>query len=183
MQLLIAETIASQETKRDFPVRGKYLSEEELRASIKGMFSNFTDYKKWVVDNNMVKFGYPLDPRAVYGTMTPIDEFFGNPRGTNRQYISQKIKEQKPWVLSKKRNSSNKSSESTKTKQSKHLVNDSIKENQLIKSLVTFLIERELFDTLKSILNNEKTSLQDAKYISNALLEMYESKANTEKFI
>lgn len=193
MQLLIEETVHPSTltqsvavlpvTKRRGRVSNK-LPLEILMRNIRGMFKNYAEYREYVKRNDLVKHGYPLNPRISYGYKLSVDEFLGNPIGTYKQDASRKFIENKIWVMGHQKCREN----GYKRKRAKELESRvaqtvvTISNKSINMSVVSdFLISRGMTTTVRNILAEEKVTLEDAKMITTALLKTYESKTKVTK--
>lgn len=193
MQLLLEETVTpltltgsvveKTPTTRNSRKSNK-LPLEILMRNIRGMFKNYTEYREFVIKHNLVKNGYPLNPKPAYGYKLTVDEFLGNPEGTFRQDCSRKFIENKIWMKGhehRKRNGYKRKS----TRQVESQIADTvitISNNSINMSVVCdFLISRGMTGTVRNILSEDKVTLEDAKMITTSLLKTYESKTTVNK--
>lgn len=185
MQMVIEETLTSSKGKRSRPASRKYIPEDVLSMIIKGKFTNLQDYKKWVIENNLVERGYPLDPRKTYRSKMPIDVFLGNPIGTHAIYKINRAKELKFWLKSPTHIMHNASNIETPTSPNpkKAVVRAKTISNEDLENTCKFLIDHGMTSTVKNMLSEPKITLKEALIISKIIIEKYEQNISSEKFI
>ena len=74
------------------------VSPEKVMEYIAGKFKTLKQYENFVVENNLVDLGFPLNPRFMAGYPKSTDAILGNPPGTYKQWLKEDIKTRKPWA-------------------------------------------------------------------------------------
>jgi len=183
MQLLIEETVkpyTSSVSTVKVPSKGRQsnnLPLDVLMSSIKGMFINYVEYRDYVKRHDLVKNGYPLNPKKAYKHHLSVDQFFGNPEGTALAKQRKDFIENKIWLHAHKRR--RELGILSRENRAKQVL--SIDQKINIETVCDFLIDRAMTNTVKNILQEPKITLEDARMISNALLKTYENRPAVSK--
>lgn len=182
MQLLIEETVnvnpVTSSSSKTMPL-------DLLMSSIKGMFASFKEYREYVTKYNLQDQGYPLDIRKAYGYGLNIDEILGNPYGTYRNRQSKVMKDRQIWL---------KATTPQKERQYRKRLEKELQKQETEKPVQTtptqqkqehkvsmgdvcqFLIDRGMSTSVKNILCEPHITLEDARLISDCLINSYEKK-------
>lgn len=178
MQLLIEETVkpntlsVSAFTSAPKVRKSNNLPLDVLMSSIKGMFVNYVEYRAYVKKHDLVKNGYPLNPRKTYGYHLSVDQFFGNPEGTALAKQRKDFVENKIWLRAHQR----RRELGIINREKRASISVAIEKPLSMESVCDFLINRGMTNTVKNILDEPKITLQDARMISSALLKTYQEK-------
>lgn len=207
MQLLIEETVKpSTLTQSVVPTtkhrRGRISNKlplEVLMSNIKGMFVNYTQYREYVKKHNLMKHGYPLNPKSAYKYDLSVDQFLGNPEGTCKDHCYKSFMDRKLWkVAQQKRREIGERNRRIRAEAQllKKQEQENFKLNPVVSSVhktavkdrlldmeivCDFLIHRGMTNTVKNILSEPKVTLDDARMISSVLLKTYEDKTLAKK--
>lgn len=145
----------------------KYFTAQEVMEHIAGKFHNLSQYKAYVIENNLQEVGFPLNPKLRSGYPRRTDAILGNPEGTYRQWQRQDMARRKPWQnrqnLPKVR----------KTKKLETLKPETLKIVDICKEL----LDRKItLQTMKAIMSETQMSMEESKQIITLLLDYKSTK-------
>ena len=152
----------------------KYKAINEVKAYIKGSFTMLTQYRKWVLDNDMVSKGFPLNPNTSYAKSEykNVDTFLGNPSGTNIKARSEQAKKSRFWLV-------NNPTAARNYQRTGDIVPSPEVERLSIVDVCKELLERKLsLNTMKSIMSETEFTIAESKQIITLLLD-YSNKKTT----
>jgi len=130
----------------------------QVMNSIAGQFQNLKQYREYVVANNLVAQGFPMNPYN-YPQYPGVDRFLGNPIGTFYLWKIKDAKQRQIWKLAQAK-----------------IIEDH-KENNTNAKLSIVEIYKQLMEhnvstqTLKSFVNDVNPSMDEMRELMNLIME------------
>lgn len=132
----------------------------QVMDSIKGMFVNLPQYRKYIIENNLEAQGYPLHPESYYKEYPGVDTFLGNTYGTYAYWQSNDCRRRQLWRLGRLT--------IDEQKKTYAQVPSKLPPVELYKQLLAHNVSS---NTLKSFLDDIKPTMNEMRELVDALME------------